>query len=242
MKKFFVICALAAACSLGQQAQAQSFLKNLLSGASSSSTESSASSSSTSSSTSTQDVLGSALNSLVSSATSSDNSTTSLLGNLISSVTGSATTTQANLIGTWSYTEPSVQFESENLLTQAGGSAIATKVESKLATYYKMVGITAGRVTFTFDESGNVTYTLGSRSFSGTYTFDSSAKTVTIATSTGLSIKAYVTISGSAMSLCFDSSKVLSLFTSLSSSFNKTVSSLAGSYSGMKTGFKFEKK
>lgn len=169
-----------------------------------------------------------------------------ILGNIISSVTGSLTTTQANLIGTWSYYEPCVQFESENLLKKAGGAAAATKMEDKLNPIYQMVGITPGKLTFTFTNDGKVSYTIGSRTMSGTYVFDSKAKTVTIKTANGMSITSYVTISGRNMSLCFDSSKVLSLFSAAGSlsSLSATLGSLgtlAQTYSGMKTGFKFKK-
>ena len=104
MKKIFLIGALVASGFFCQNANAQSLLQNLLSGSSISNT-------SKQSTSDTKQNVG------------------NLIGNLISSVTGDLTTTQANLIGEWSYTDPSVQFESENMLTQAGGSAIATKFE-----------------------------------------------------------------------------------------------------------------
>lgn len=231
MKKFFIICAIAAGSLIGQQVQAQSFLESILSGIANQSGNSSGS-----------DVLGSVLNGAVTSSTKNSGSLGSVLGNVISSVTGSATTTQANLVGSWSYNEPAVQFESKNLLTKAGGAAAATKVESKLDTFYKMVGIRSGRVNFSFDNNGSVTYTLGSRSYKGTYTFDKQNKTITMTTPTGQSLKAYVTISGNNMSLCFDSTKALNLFANISKGFNSTISALAGSYDGMKTGFKFTRK
>lgn len=242
MKKLIFSFAIAFLLSFTQQADAQSFFNKLLgkSGKSSTTSSTTSSTSTTSSSNASGDLLGGILNQVIGQTTSSTGDLGGVLGNIISSVTGNATTTQANLVGTWTYTEPAVQFTSENLLTQAGGGAAATKIEKKLVTYYKMVGITAGRVKFTFDNANNVTYSLGSRSFSGTYVFDSSAKTVTITSATtGITVKAYVTISGNQMSLCFDSTKVLSLFSSVSKSFGSTLGSLAGSYSGMKTGFKF---
>jgi hypothetical protein len=186
------------------------------------------------------------LNSVVSAATensSTSSETSSLLSNLIASVTGSVTTTQENLIGTWSYTTPAVQFESENALTQAGGTAIASKVETKLEKYYKLVGIKAGKLKFVFDKDGNVTYSVGSNSRQGTYTFDSTNKMVNITTSTGYTVAAYVTISGSDMTLTFDASKMLTLFQTLSSKMSalSTVSTIASMYNGMKIGFDFKK-
>lgn len=166
-----------------------------------------------------------------------------VLGNILSSVTGSITTTQANLIGTWTYYEPSVQFESENLWTQAGGAAAATKVEQKLVNVYKMAGITPGKLVFSFANNGQMTYNLGGRQLNGTYVFDSKSKTVTITTASGMNLTSYVTISGQNMSLCFDSTKLLNLISAFGGS-NTTlgnIGTIAQSYSGMKTGFKFKK-
>ena len=192
------------------------------------------------------DILGGLANAGVSATTDNGGTLGGVLGNILSSVTGSLTTTQANLVGTWTYQEPSVQFESENLLAQAGGTAAASTVENKLASVYRMVGITAGKLVFTFANDGNVNYTLGSRTFSGTYVFDANNKTVVITTTTGMNITAFVTVSGNYMSLCFDSSKVLTLFQaagnlSNSSSTLGNIASIAQNFKGMKTGFKFVK-
>lgn len=190
-----------------------------------------------------QALLASLANNAVAQTEQNAGASGSLLGNLIASVTGSLTTTQANLVGTWTYTEPSIQFESQNLLTQAGGSTAATKIESYLVSVYKMVGIESGRLSFTFDNNGKVTYVIGRRSQTGTYTFDAANKVVTITNAQGYGIKAYVTISGNNMSLCFDTSKALALFSnaqlSNASSTLGTFSALAQNFNGMKTGFKF---
>lgn len=169
-----------------------------------------------------------------------------ILGNILASVTGSITTTQANLVGTWTYTEPCVQFESDNLLKKAGGAAAANKVESQLTSVYSMVGITPGKLIFTFTNDGNVSYKIGSRTFNGTYTFDNKNKMVNITTASGMNVNAYVTISGRNMSLCFDSSKVLSLFSAAGglANISSTLGALAGlaqNFNGMKTGFKFSR-
>lgn len=217
MKKIITLSAMALLFCFGQQAQAQFSLKDILSGVA---------------------------NNAVSSATGSgsgDNGSNvgGMLGNLLASVTGGLTTTQATLQGDWSYTEPCVQFEGENFLATAGGTAAAAKVEQKLVTLYKVVGISAGRVKFSFAGDGTLTYTLGSRKFQGSYVFNDADKTVTITTATKRTVTAYVTVSGNQMSLCFDSTKVLQLFTTISANLSSSISTLAGSYKGMKTGFKF---
>lgn len=243
MKKIIIAGAILLSCAMGQNVQAQSILSNLLSGvanAAAQSTTNSVSKGSSVQDTKTE-VLGSVLNSVVGNTT--NGATNSLLTNLISAVTGDVTTTGTSIVGSWNYSKPSVQFESENYLTQAGGSAIAEKVESKLASMYKLVGIKAGKMKFTFDNSGNVTYGVGSITRTGTYTFDSSSKTITITTSTGASIKAYVTVSGNNLYLTFDGTKLFTLMKTLGSRFNalSTITTIAESYSGMKVGFCFIK-
>lgn len=197
--------------------------------------------------TTTTDPLQGILSNVIDQATTAAGDKGGILGNIIASVTGSLTTTQANLVGTWTYTEPAVQFEDENLLAQAGGGAAATKVEKKLATIYKMAGLEAGKVKFTFTADGAFTYTIGKRTFNGTYTFDKERKTVNMVAAGGqFNLTAYVTISGPQMSLCFDSTKVLELlklasnYTSANSTLG-AIGSIVGNFKGMKTGFKFQK-
>lgn len=166
-----------------------------------------------------------------------------VLGNIISGIIGSTTTTQATLVGTWSYYEPAVQFESENLLVKAGGAAAAARVEEQLVPYYQKVGITRGNLVFTFDKNGNMTYAIGGgQPVAATYVFDNNTKTVNITTRMGFTLKAYVTIAGTNMSLCFDSSKILSLISLFGAGSNANIGSIANSFDGMKTGFKFNRR
>lgn len=165
-----------------------------------------------------------------------------VISDLLAKYTGSVTTTKENIIGTWSYTDPKVQFESENLLANAGGSTMAQKVESKLALAFKAVGISEGKLKFTFTQDDKVTYVLGGKEYTGTYTFDAENKTVSFTIpKLNKKVTAFVTISGNQMSLCFDSSKVMDLFVNVASRFSDNISNIAGNYNGMKTGFLFTK-
>ena len=56
----------------------------------------------------------------------------SILSGVAKAVVGDKATTQSSLIGTWSYVGPDCQFESDNILTQAGGEVAASKVEEKM--------------------------------------------------------------------------------------------------------------
>ena len=243
MKKFFLLGAIAIAGMTTQSAQAQSILSNLLSGvarsASATATQQNTTTPQTPSSTA-KDILGGALNGVV----ANNGTDNELLSYLISSVTGDITTTATTVVGTWSYTNPSVQFETENYLSQAGGAAIAEKVQSKLASLYKLVGIKQGTLIFTFEANGSMTYAVGRISREATYTFDSANKTITITTAAGANIRCFVTVSGNNMLLTFDGAKFLTFMKTLGSKFSalSTVATLANSYDGMKVGFAFEKK
>lgn len=210
----------------------------------------SSSSSSTSSSSVLGSVLGSALGGSSSSTSSSSSSTSSSsgLGSLIGGIIGSFTNqTSANsIVGTWVYSKPAVQFESDNLLAKAGGSVASNTVVNKLEPYYQKVGITSGKFSVTLNSDQTCSYTLGGKTYSGTYTFNSSKNTLSIKGSLISLPTAYVSVSGSQMALTFDSSKILSIAQSVgSASSNSTISQisqLSTLYDGMKTGFLFNKK
>lgn len=242
MKKF-LIAGFVLSCLCAQQTYAQSFLSNLLNGVNSAATQSTTTKGSSSTSS---NVIGSVLNTAVSTAASSDKiseSTGSILTTLIAAVAGDVTTTSSTIVGTWNYTEPCVQFSSQDYLTQAGGEVIANKVEDKMKSIYKLVGIKANKLSFTFEANGNMSYKAAGINRTGTYTFDSQTKTVIITTASGANIKCYVMVSGSNMYLTFDSTKFLTFMKTLGSKFNtlSTVVALANNYEGMKIGFELVK-
>lgn len=139
-----------------------------------------------------------------------------------------------------------MQFESDNLLAKAGGAVACSSVVEKLEPYYEKLGITEGKFSVTLNEDLTCTYTIGSKTYSGTYTFDDDANTLSIKTSVKISLpKAYISVSGSEMAWTYDSTKLLTLATALgSASGNSTLSglaSVASMYDGMKLGFTFKK-
>lgn len=246
MKKSLFAGALILTCMFSQSANAQSILTNLLSGATKAAAESAANNATSSNPGNTgKEVLGSVLNSVVTTANENTSGTAgNILGNLIATVAGNVTTTSTSIVGTWTYSKPSVQFTTEDYLAQAGGAAIAEKLETKLASIYKLASIKPSNMTFTFDNKGNVTYSVGSIQRTGTYTFDKETMTINITTAGGAKIKSNVTVSGTSMLLTFDGGKLLTLMQTLGSRFSvlSTVSTIAASYQGMKVGFAFEKK
>ena len=162
---------------------------------------------------------------------------------VVSTVTGTNT---ASMVGTWTYTGSAVEFESDNFLQQAGGTVAASTVEGQLDKQLSKLGITSGKMTFTFASDSTFTAQLGSRNMNGTYSYDASTEKVTLSFSTLLNFSAKVSCTSSTMDLLFNADKLLKVATTLASKSSnstlKSISSLAGSYDGMLMGFSFTKK
>lgn len=171
-------------------------------------------------------------------------------GSLLSGVIGSLVNSgkSASIIGTWTYSEPSIEFESSNLLAKAGGTVAANQLVSKLTPYYEKLGVKAGQFTVTFKDDNTCVVNINGMAQTANYTYDSSAHTLKFTgQNIGLSFgTAYATVSSTQLSLTFDSTRLMTLAQSIASASSgttvKTISSLTSSFDGMKTGFKFVKK
>ena len=78
----------------------------------------------------------------------------------IDKVTGGQLTAKS-IIGTWKYQQPGVKLSSSDTLSELAASAATTTLQSKMATYYEMVGIKAGACSFTFNEDGTFSSQFG---------------------------------------------------------------------------------
>ena len=145
-----------------------------------------------------------------------------------------------NIVGTWTYKQPSIIFESNDLLKQAGGQLTSAAIEKKLAEQFTKVGITAGKFLITFG-SDNTFSTIknGVVTTSGTYVLNGSKITFSYLENSA-KITGYAQMKNGLLSISFDSSKVLDVMSKMSKySANttlSTISSLAGSFNAMKTG------
>ena len=155
------------------------------------------------------------------------------------------TTTKTALVGKWSYDEPAIQFESDNLLKKAGGAVASQGVADKLVPYFEKIGFKQGNVALELREDNTCTYTFGGTSFDGTYEFDEVNKKLTLKTSLIPLPTAYLSVVGDQMAMTFDSNKLLSPAQTVSQFSSQptltAISNLADSYDGMKTGFTFTK-
>lgn len=169
----------------------------------------------------------------------------SILTGVVKNVAGDKTTTASSIIGTWKYIAPECQFESESLLSKAGGEVAAKKVEEQMQTVYDKIGLSGCQ--YTFNEDGTYSYTLKNRTSKGTYTFDDTNKTITMKNKLGIKTTAYVTVAGNNMSLVFNADKLMSVLKTITGAASKVndtaaaIHSVANSYDGLMLGFELEK-
>ncbi|MCF0187065.1 MAG: DUF4923 family protein [Bacteroidaceae bacterium] len=163
------------------------------------------------------------------------------IGDILSSVLGVTTN---NIVGTWTYEQPAVLFESDNFLTKAGGQVVAQRISSQIDGYFQKVGITKGKMLMTFDNKGNFTQTVSGKTQSGTYTLNDGSVQLTYQGG----VKQFVgttQFSGNNLVIVVDASKLLNMAQTVSSSSNNSqlsaISSIIKGFSGMKLGLKFVK-
>ncbi|MBP5771156.1 MAG: DUF4923 family protein [Bacteroidaceae bacterium] len=201
----------------------------------------------TSSTPSTTDPLGSVLGAVTGGAGAEAGAT--ILNSLLGTLLGS-TMTEQTIVGSWTYQQPEVRFESENLLAKAGGELAAASIEQKLSTYLGKVGISKGVTTYTFNTDKTFAIQTGGRTIStGTYTFDPSSKKLTMKGTFGL-LNQTCTVGMDGVNLCilYDADKMLTAVNAVGTFLGKSnstvgsITSLLGSnYKGMKLGFQLSK-
>lgn len=168
-----------------------------------------------------------------------------ILSGVISNVVGDKATTESSFKGTWKYSAPACEFESDNFLAKAGGTAAAEKIEKRVAPLLKSVGVNG--IVYTFDGKGNYTSKIKKRVTEGTYKFDSKAKTITFTPTIGMAYTAHVAVQGSTMTLTFEADKLMTTLKTISNATSKLsttaalINTLMNSYSGMRVGFELKK-
>ena len=169
----------------------------------------------------------------------------SILSGVAKAVVGNKATTASSIIGTWTYSGPECQFESENLLAKAGGEMAAKEVEEKMIAVYNKVGM--NNIRYPFNEDGTYSYQMKKRTVTGSYVFDDAAKTITMTGKLGLKTVAYVTVTGNDMSMVFKADKLMSILKTITGAASKvnstaaTINSVAEAYDGLMLGFELKK-
>ena len=162
------------------------------------------------------------------------------LGNILISVIGLDKPSQAELIGTWHYTQPGVAFTSENLLARAGGEVAAAKIREELNTYYKQFGVSSSNTVIQFNQDNTFSGKILGKSISGTYTYDQQTCQITLKTLL-FTMPAYTKRTVNGMSVLFESKKLLTVLQTVAAiSGNatlQTIGDLSTNYNGVRLGF-----
>lgn len=184
---------------------------------------------------------GSTAGSVLTSVLSSEG--TNVLGTVLGSLLGSKTS-QNSIVGTWTYAQPKVVFDSENILAKLGSSVASSKLESTLTNQLKKMGFTAGKSTLTLNSDNSCVFALSGKSLNGTYTYNPSTSQLTIQGALGVtSVTCTCNVVANQLYMLFDADKLLSIATSVASatSTTSTLSSLLSNYSGLKLGWAMAK-
>lgn len=179
---------------------------------------------------------------------------TSIIENVVG---GAVSKLDLSIEGTWTYSQPEVQFKSDNLLAQAGGAAATTKVENTLKKLYDKIGINRSlSYTFSSDSTFTQTIKIGSsvKTLKGTYTLDKENKVITLQYAAlgkiGLGkISAIYANTGTSLALLFDASQMLSFTKKVLAALSSvsgvasisTITALIQNYDGMLLGYKMTK-
>ena len=175
---------------------------------------------------------------------------TEALTNMANTLTEQKDLSLADLTGTWHYSKPACEFESNDLLKKAGGSLVSSQIETKLSEAYKKVGITASNFTFTFKADSTFSCVLKGKTFVGKVSKDAKGQyTLHYTTAQGLmnlgAVRVYIRKAGSTLTILYDADKLLKIVNYMSKvTQNTTVSALASvadSYDGLLVGYSLTK-
>lgn len=178
----------------------------------------------------------------------------SIFGNIINKIedTTSKIKDGPSIIGTWQYVRPDCKFESDDLLSKAGGEVAAKKVEEEMSQHLSKLGFNE-ETTYTFNEDSTYTSTVGGRTVKGTFSYDKETKEITMKTKLGMKFKAKASVSaldgGNKMSLVFKADKLMSLAQSITGALAKktskptfaTANAVLEKYDGLMLGFEMKK-
>ena len=154
----------------------------------------------------------------------------SVVTNVLGTLIGNSVSVTKNVVqGTWSYDGTACVLESENALTEIGGTVATSKVEEKLDGYLSKLGVCKGSCTFTFQQNDSCYFTVNGRDVHGIYKLNEEEKTIDFSFLRGkLNMKSYISYNLTGMDVVFDADKMLALVKNATSVVSEKASS-AGS-------------
>ena len=192
------------------------------------------------------DILKNAANTAINKTTGNStagNVAADIIGNLL----GTSKVTDKSLVGTWSYSQPCVAFESENVLASLGSSVVSTKVENTMQNGLTKVGFTSGKVIMTLKEDKTGTIQFNGKAVDVNWAVEETNLKLTFPLiNKGVTMNAKLT--GSELQLAMKSDKLLTLLNAITqkagtvNSSLGTLNTLTKNVKGMYMGLKFTKK
>ncbi|MBP5196641.1 MAG: DUF4923 family protein [Bacteroidaceae bacterium] len=198
--------------------------------------------------------LGDLLKSVASSAASSAATAatgSSTVGNIVANLLGTATVNENTIVGTWTYSQPAVVFESEEILKNVAATAFSAKVESSLQNQLVKLGFTPGKISITFnkDKTGSLTYNANTNK-SIPFTWGVNGHDLSLRLGGQLISQLSkefilnVKITGNTLQVAADASKLMELVQQIIGNTNSTlsvISSMLKNVNGLYLGLKYTK-
>lgn len=191
------------------------------------------------------DILKNAAGAAVSKATGNSTAgdvAATILGNLI----GTTTVSENNLVGTWTYSQPCVAFESENILASLGSSVVSSKAESTLKNGLTKIGFTSGKVVMILNEDKTGTIKYNGKSVKVNWAVDGTSLKLTFPLlNKGVTMN--TKLSGNELQVAMKADKLLTLVNAITqkagtvNSTLGTLNTLTKNVKGMYMGLKFAK-
>ena len=177
--------------------------------------------------------------------TANTGSSTDVLGSVLGAVLSNVLFGgQSGILGSWNYTAPTTAFTTQQALTNAGGTAAVTNINTSLANSFNSIGINSNNTSFTFLDGNKFSAKVNGIPFSGTYSYNSQNGEIALKTSTE-TIKGNVIKTQKGMGLMFDATQMVNLLQKEGKVSNtaavQAVSKLAKSANGARVGFELTK-
>ena len=168
----------------------------------------------------------------------------SVLESILGNVLGLNKLTEADLYGTWKYSQPGCAFTSDNALAKAGGAVAAQRVKTQLKEYYDKVGIKSSNTQFTFKEDKTFTAKVDGKSFSGQYVFDPAEGKLTLQ-SLLLTVPCYVERSGNTIGIMVESQRLMQILQTIAQLSGdqslQAIGEISKNFDGVRLGFEMTK-
>lgn len=167
-----------------------------------------------------KDLLGKAVSEVAdnASSTAAGSAVTNILGQILGS---SLTLSYEALEGTWDYEGVACVLESEDALSNIGGSVVTGTLESKLDEKLALLGVTKGNCSFTFAKDQTCVINVGNYAINGKYELDIKEKVIVFTFMYDkLPIKTYVSYEIQTLNVVFKADRLLSFIKNVASYFS----------------------